>query len=95
MKYLIPTFALLSWSRVDAFADSFSFGCFPETVQRSDPILSPGVASSHVHVVVGGNNFSRNMSGIDSAKDATKTSCDIPSDMSNYWLVYYLLLFDC
>ena len=77
--------SLLFASGIHAFADNWSFGCFPETVQRSDPLLSPGVASGHVHAVVGGNAFSRNMNDPDSAKDSTATSCDIPSDRSEYW----------
>lgn len=37
--------------------------CAPLTIQRSDPIISPGIPSAHVHAIIGGNAFNRNMKG--------------------------------
>jgi hypothetical protein len=49
-----------------------------------DPIISPGTASGHVHVVQGGNGFALNMT-IDQAEDSTCTSALVKNDKSNYW----------
>ena len=53
---------------------------------RSDPLVSPGIASGHVHAVVGGNAFSRNMSTPTAATIANSTTCDKYIDHSNYWV---------
>ena len=71
---------------VHAFADAWSIGCAPETIQRSDPLISPGGPSGHVHAVVGGNAFSRNMNDKLAATKATATSCNTNIDRSNYWI---------
>jgi hypothetical protein len=57
---------------VPASADSvvWTVNCAPLTVQRSDPILFPGVPGSHVHAVVGGTAFNRTMTGINAAVNA-------------------------
>jgi hypothetical protein len=67
--------------------DTFTLNCAPLTAQRSDPVLSPGRVSNHVHTVVGGNGFNANMSEV----NATATSCDKALDHSNYWMpqLYY------
>jgi len=72
--------------------DTFTVNCAPLTVQRSDPIISPGIASSHVHSIIGGNAFRRNMQGKFDAFDATATTCDKMIDHSNYWVpsMYHL-----
>jgi len=59
--------------------------CHPLTIQRSDPIVNPGVPGGHVHSVVGGNAFQRNMGPMDALK-ANETSCDKAIDHSNYWV---------
>lgn len=43
--------------------DTFTVNCAPLTVQRSDPIVNPGVPGTHVHSVIGGNAFRRTMVG--------------------------------
>ncbi|PYH44782.1 DUF1996 domain-containing protein [Aspergillus saccharolyticus JOP 1030-1] len=65
--------------------DEFTFGCVPLTTQLSDPIVSPGEVSDHVHVVAGGTAFQRTM-GVDSARNAKETSCGVTIDKSNYWV---------
>jgi len=62
----------------------FTVNCDPLTVQRSDPIVSPGVASGHVHAISGGTAFNRTMLGNDSAVNAKATTCDKFTDHSNY-----------
>ena len=69
-----------------AFFDTFTLNCEPLTIQRSDPLVSPGVASGHVHAIVGGNAFSRNMSAPTAATVANSTTCDKYIDRSNYWV---------
>jgi len=61
--------------------------CVPLTIQRSDPIVNPGVPGSHVHSVIGGNAFQRTMGPMDANK-ANSTTCDKIIDHSNYWVPY-------
>jgi len=65
--------------------DTFTVNCAPLTIQRSDPIVQPGIASSHVHSVIGGNAFQRLMGPMDATK-ANSTTCDKQIDHSNYWV---------
>jgi len=65
--------------------DTFTVNCAPLTIQRSDPIVNPGVPGGHVHSVIGGNAFRRTMGPTDAYK-ATQTSCDKAIDHSNYWV---------
>jgi len=65
--------------------DTFTVNCVPLTIQRSDPVVQPGIASAHVHSVIGGNAFRRNM-GFNDAKNANSTTCDKSIDHSNYWV---------
>ncbi|KAH8820776.1 hypothetical protein F5884DRAFT_745119 [Xylogone sp. PMI_703] len=67
-----------------ANAQLFTVSCNPLTIQRSDPIVSPGVASGHVHAVVGGTAFQRTMSTT-TAVNAKDSTCDKKLDKSNYW----------
>jgi hypothetical protein len=66
--------------------DTFTVNCQPLTIQRSDPIVEPGIASAHVHNVIGGNAFRRTMSGTMDANNANLTTCDKAIDHSNYWV---------
>jgi len=65
--------------------DTFTVNCVPLTIQRSDPIVNPGVPGSHVHAVIGGNAFQRTM-GPKDALQANSTTCDKAIDLSNYWV---------
>jgi hypothetical protein len=64
--------------------DTFTVNCQPLTIQRSDPILFPGVPGGHVHNIIGGNGFQRTMNA--KMNDATQTTCDKAIDHSNYWV---------
>jgi len=64
---------------------TFTVNCSPLTIQRSDPIVNPGVPGAHVHSVVGGNAFQRVMGPMDALK-ANSTTCDKGIDLSNYWV---------
>jgi len=74
---------LYSTSSIHA-SDVWTLNCDPLSIQRADPIMSPGVASGHVHAIVGGTAFNRTMSGNDSAVGALATTCDKFTDHSNY-----------
>ncbi|KAL4993326.1 hypothetical protein BDV10DRAFT_199711 [Aspergillus recurvatus] len=67
------------------YTDEFSFSCLPLTTQLSDPIVSPGRESSHMHVVTGGTAFQRTM-GMQTARNARETTCEVALDRSNYWV---------
>lgn len=67
-----------------AQAQLFTVNCSPLTQFRGDPIVSPGVLSSHVHAVVGGTAFSLTTTP-DQARAAVATTCDKILDNSNYW----------
>jgi len=63
----------------------FNVVCAPLTIQRSDPIVNPGVASGHVHSVVGGTAFNRTETNAQ-AVNAVATTCNKKTDNSNYWV---------
>ncbi|KAF8621991.1 hypothetical protein AX15_007345 [Amanita polypyramis BW_CC] len=54
------------------------------TVQRLDPIVSPGRVASHVHAVLGGSNFGSTSTAV--LRQSQCTSIPIPQDKSNYWV---------
>lgn len=57
---------------------------------RMDPIVSPGVTSSHVHTVMGASNFGKSSTG-ETIVDSQCTNALVKGDMSNYWFpsVYF------
>lgn len=65
-------------------SDVWTVNCGILSSQLADPIVSPGVPSSHVHAISGGTAFKRSMPGIDSAVNAKQTTCDKFTDHSNY-----------
>ncbi|KAH8896038.1 hypothetical protein GQ53DRAFT_641040 [Thozetella sp. PMI_491] len=73
----------------DAFAQNMlRFGCSQLVIERTDPIVNPGMnPSAHTHQVVGGNSFNITMdpSNLDPPKASTCTSCTYAEDFSNYW----------
>lgn len=75
-------FALSALTAVCAASDVWTVDCAPLTVQRSDPILSFGVPSGHVHAVVGSTAFYRNMTD---PTTGNQTTCDKWTDRSSYW----------
>lgn len=55
------------------------------TKGRMDPIVSPGVASQHVHSVMGGSNFALNVTG-EELMNSQCSNSKIKGDNSNYWV---------
>ncbi|KAK0610602.1 hypothetical protein B0T17DRAFT_621070 [Bombardia bombarda] len=63
------------------------FGCSQITVERLDPLVTPGQAPSpHIHQVVGGNAFNTSITAhADVSSLASCTTCSFSEDLSNYW----------
>ena len=59
-------------------------GLAPLMYGRVDPIIAPGQASAHVHMLMGGSNVSPSMED-DTALDSSCTSTQAKADKSVYW----------
>ncbi|KAK3361497.1 hypothetical protein B0T24DRAFT_539044 [Lasiosphaeria ovina] len=69
-------------------SDFLRFGCSQLVVERTDPIVNPGMMPTpHMHQVVGGNSFNITMDPMTIDPPATSkcTSCKMVEDFSNYW----------
>lgn len=57
---------------------------------RIDPIIAPGVVSSHVHKLAGGSNINTTATYA-SMRQSSCTSCEVQADKSGYWTpqLYY------
>lgn len=53
-------------------------------LQRLDPIVDPGKASSHAHTIHGGSNFAETTT-YDMLRSSECTSCQFDDDKSAYW----------
>ncbi|KAK9420758.1 putative WSC domain-containing protein [Seiridium unicorne] len=62
----------------------------PVVVERADPIMDPGVVSTHAHTVMGSNAFNFSMTYADT-QTAKCSTCKVKQDQSNYWVpnLYY------
>jgi hypothetical protein len=93
---------MLYWSALAALIASASakegrtFGVLyfqgngPLTEGRSDPVVSPGQYSSHVHTIQGGNSFSNSATG-QTLMTSNCSTAKIAADKSAYWMpkVYF------
>ncbi|KAK3362572.1 hypothetical protein B0T25DRAFT_619642 [Lasiosphaeria hispida] len=86
--------AAAAWLVQDAAAQNINvgrllrFSCSQLVIERTDPLVNPGVnPSPHTHQIVGGNSFNVTMDPIrmDPAAESTCTSCTYAEDFSNYW----------
>jgi hypothetical protein len=69
-------------------ADFLRFGCSQLVIERTDPLVTPGLLPSpHMHQIVGGSSFNVTMDPqyIDPPKQSKCTSCIYTEDNSNYW----------
>ncbi|CAK7210767.1 hypothetical protein SEUCBS140593_000941 [Sporothrix eucalyptigena] len=57
----------------------------PLTIGRTDPIVSPGGPSSHVHVVQGSNAFGNSATG-ETLLTSTCSTANVAGDKSAYWM---------
>ncbi|KFA60327.1 hypothetical protein S40285_07662 [Stachybotrys chlorohalonatus IBT 40285] len=77
--------ALLASQALGQFS-MLRFPCSQLVVERTDPLVFPGMAyTPHVHQIVGGNSFTTNMSLSHDLTQSTCTSCSYTQDKSNYW----------
>jgi hypothetical protein len=79
--------ALLAQNAAAQF-NMLRFACSQLVVERTDPIVNPGMLyTPHLHQIVGGNSFNVTMdpSSHDLFKGSTCTSCNFKEDTSNYW----------
>jgi len=76
--------SLLLLSSTSSASVVWTINCLPLSIQQSDPIVSSGGPSGHVHAIAGGTAFNRTMAGANSAVDALATTCDNFTDHSNY-----------
>ena len=53
--------------------------------ERVDPLLSPGVASNHVHSITGGNGFKAEMT-FEDTQASTCTTAQVTQDKTAYWM---------
>lgn len=83
-KHFIKAVAVLVALPAAVHSQLFTVNCAPLTIQRGDPIVTPGVISPHVHIVVGGTAFQQSLPN-DVARRAKATTCDKILDKSNYW----------
>jgi hypothetical protein len=67
-----------------SFAVNHFYGPGPLVVGRMDPIVNPGVASGHSHVVQGGSNFGLSLTDT-SLLESKCTSSLVKNDKSAYW----------
>lgn len=69
-------------------ADFLRFGCSQLVIERTDPLVNPGLAPSpHMHQIVGGASFNVTMdpNTIDPPTTSRCTSCRMVENFSNYW----------
>ncbi|KAJ5035425.1 uncharacterized protein L3040_007893 [Drepanopeziza brunnea f. sp. 'multigermtubi'] len=76
--------ATASTANARTFAVNHFYGDGALMEGRVDPIVNPGVASTHVHTIQGGNAFNMTMTD-DQALKSTCTSSRVKNDKSNYW----------
>ncbi|KAK8062396.1 WSC domain-containing protein [Apiospora hydei] len=62
----------------------------PVVVERADPIVDPGMVSTHMHTVMGSNAFNFTMDYAQT-QTATCSTCKVTKDLSSYWVpnLYY------
>jgi hypothetical protein len=79
--------AALLAQNVNAQGNMLRFACSQLVVERTDPLVNPGMKyTPHLHQIVGGNSFNVSMDPAnDPAKLSTCTSCSFVQDKSNYW----------
>ena len=71
---------------VAQFARMLRFPCSQLVVERTDPLVFPGMAyTPHTHQIVGGDSFQLDMPESHNFAGSGCTSCSYTQDKSNYW----------
>ncbi|WVQ83580.1 hypothetical protein IAT38_005721 [Cryptococcus sp. DSM 104549] len=82
-KVLLPALVLLT--EAVAFDAWHLDNLYTLATERLDPVVNPNGVSSHLHRILGGNNFGANYNS-DQALASTCTTAAVQKDNSNYWL---------
>ncbi|KAF2793792.1 hypothetical protein K505DRAFT_305170 [Melanomma pulvis-pyrius CBS 109.77] len=87
MQWATLAAAALFAQNVAAQGTMLRFACSQLVVERTDPLVNPGMKyTPHLHQIVGGNSFNVTMDpNNDPATQSTCTSCSFLQDKSNYW----------
>lgn len=87
MQWATLVAAALFAQNASAQMKMLRFACSQLVVERTDPLVNPGMKyTPHLHQIVGGNSFNVTMDpNNDPAKLSTCTSCSFTQDKSNYW----------
>ena len=87
MQWATLVAAALFAQDVAAQSKMLRFACSQLVVERTDPLVNPGMKyTPHLHQIVGGNSFNVTMDpNNDPATLSTCTSCSFTQDKSNYW----------
>ncbi|KAK1758748.1 hypothetical protein QBC47DRAFT_356675 [Echria macrotheca] len=75
-------------AQLGAAQELMRFGCSQLSIDRIDPLVSPGsLPAPHMHQIIGGNSFNVTMTpdSHDPPTQSTCTSCTYSEDFSNYW----------
>jgi hypothetical protein len=80
-------FAAAAFAQNAAAQNMLRFACSQLVVERTDPLVNPGMKyTPHLHQIVGGNAFNISMDPAnDISQTSTCTSCSFTQDKSNYW----------
>jgi hypothetical protein len=72
---------------VAAQGNMLRFACSQLVVERTDPLVNPGMKyTPHLHQIVGGDSFNVTMDPANDPAQLSKcTSCTFNQDKSNYW----------
>ena len=87
MQWTLLAAALLAQNAVAQFNPMLRFACSQLVVERTDPLVNPGMKyTPHLHQIVGGDAFNVTMDpSVDYAATSKCTSCSFTQDKSNYW----------
>ncbi|KAF2198806.1 hypothetical protein GQ43DRAFT_143125 [Delitschia confertaspora ATCC 74209] len=81
----VATFAAVLAAITGTIEAFWRMECHSRTgLARIDPIVEPGIVSSHAHTVHGGSNFGMDVT-YDDLMDSDCTSCRVTQDKSAYW----------
>lgn len=82
----IAALVALAANHATAQFNMLRFPCSQLVVERTDPLVFPGMTyTPHVHQIVGGNSFQPDMSLEHDLEASSCTSCSFQQDKSNYW----------
>jgi hypothetical protein len=87
MQWATLAAAALFAQNVAAQGNMLRFACSQLVVERTDPLVNPGMKfTPHLHQIVGGDSFNVTMDPANDPAQLSKcTTCSFVQDKSNYW----------